>query len=618
VADGRTRRFRLLPALAATVAAGIVSGVIAGCATVPSDNAPRQVLTGGNAAQAYVRPLPPPGPQSGLYKNPNEIVFGFLSASASYAFDPEAAMQFLTPALRKSWQPGPVTVVSSVENALRNSYRPGLGSVNALVQFKAQRLATLGLGDRYEYASGTRTYTFELKQQPSGVWLISGLPLGGHSLLLTEASFQAVYQARNLFFFARQAPSVVNGELIPDPVYAPEQSADSALNTDVAWGLIEGLLKDQDSWLSDATTTAFPPGTKLKKVTISGQVATVNLIGAAVGVSQVRKNQMAAQLLATLASNAYSTPLAHTVVLQLNGRTQRTFGPSNLVSPVSTGPVVYQSGLGTVNELHSAGPLMSDSAISPGQVTALAATDNSPASAAPAAGQSGGPPPVPAIAVTGPDGKGCTVDVPVATAPSGQGAQFRSYPLSSSGGPCTSLSWDRNGNLWAVAGAHIWLVRTQQGRVVSVSNPPNLPADGRSGPDIISLQMAPDGVRAALLIKTRVGNRVLLASVFNYTSKRLVSLGTAVPAWTGLKDPTALSWYSAYSLAVLTDTGILQVPLTGGTGRVLGNAPPGAISLGTNGRTLVVGTQQGAIETSSTGANSWKTVAYGSFPSYPT
>ncbi len=566
--------------------------------------------------QAYVRPLPPPGPDSGQYKTPKETVLGFLSASASYAFDPAAARQFLTPALRKTWNPGPVTVVSSVGNALRNSYRPGLGSDNASVQFRAQHLATLGLGGQYEYASGTPTYTFELKQQPSGVWLISGLPQGGHSLLLTQSNFQQVYQARNLFFFARQS-SVVNGELVPDPVYAQQISADSALNTDVAAGLIEGLLNDQGSWLSDATVTAFPKGLKLKKVTISGQVATVNLVGTAAGASQQRKNEMVDQLLATLASKAYSLPLADNVVLEINGQIQKAFGLSNLVSPVRPGPVVFQSELGSVNELSPTSTLMSDAAFGPGQVTALAATDNSPASAAAVPGQSGGAQPVPAIAVAGQGGKGCAVYVPVAAAASQQGGQFHSYPLSASGGPCTSLSWDRNGNLWAVAGAHIWLLQTQHGRVLSVSNPPKLPVAGRSGPDIVSLQMAPDGVRAALLIKTRAGNRVMLAAVYNDASQHKVSLGTAVPAWAGLKDPTALSWYSAYSLVVLTSTGIWQVPLTGGAGRLLGNAPPGAVSLGTDGQTLVVGTRQGAIESSSTGANTWSRVAFGSFPSYP-
>ncbi len=616
MADGRARRFRTSPALAASLAAGFVSVVIAGCATVPSGSAPRQVLTGSNAAQAYVRPLPPPGPQSGLYVTPKETVLGFLSASASYAFDPEAARQFLSPALRKTWKPGPVTVVTSVGKAVQIPFRPGLGSKNTSVALRAQRLATLGLGDQYEYSSGTATYPFELAQQQNGAWLITQLPQGGRSLLLTETSFQEVYQPRSLFFFARQAPSVVNGELIPDPVYAPELSADSALNTDVARGLIEGLLKDQDSWLSDATTTAFPPGTKLKKVTISGQLAIVNLVGAAVGVNQQQKNHMAAQLLATLASNAYSSPLARNVRLEINGRTQNVYDLSNFVSPVSTGPLVYQSGLGSVNQLSPAATLTSDAAISPGQVTALAATDNGPASAAAAAGQSGGAQSVPAIAVTGPNGKGCTVDIPVVSSNSQQGGQFHSYLLSASGGPCTSLSWDRNGNLWAVAGAHIWLVQTQRGKVLSVTNPPNLPAAGRSGPDIMSLQMAPDGVRAALLIKTPEGNRVLLAAVFSDARQQTASLGRAVPMWTGLKDPTALSWYSAYSLVVLTDTGIWQVPLTGGAGRLLGDAPPGAVSLVTDGRTLVVGTHQGAIESSSTGANTWRTVAFGSFPSY--
>jgi hypothetical protein len=636
VASTGVRRSRLSPAVVAT----LVAGVVAGCATLPSGSAPRQVLTGGNAVQAYPRPLPPPPPESRLYKTALDTVLGFLSASAAYAYDPGAARQFLSPALRATWQPVPVTVVSSVQSKTEPppgapgltcrgqeaTCAPSRGGKSApavektSVVIKAQHLATLSQSGQYEYSAGTSNYSFSLAKKKNGVWLITKLPLAGGSLLLTKASFQEVYQPRNLFFFARHGP--VNGELVPDPVYAPLQSANNALNTDVAAGLVRGLLSDRGSWLTGATTTAFPPGTRLLKVTLRGQVAVVNLGGAAVRTNGQQRNDMYWQLQATLASKAYSSPLARNVLLEINGRSYPA-QPTNLVGTVSRGPLVYQSGPDTVSEVNHSPALAGPEQVGTGPVTALAATAGGTGSGS-AAAASGSGQSLPAVAVAAGSGAGCTVAVYVpASGPSGGPSRSRRIP--DSGGPCTSLSWDRNGNLWAVAGGRIWLLGSQtRSRWLAVSSPAHLPSDGKSGPSILSMQMAPDGVRAALLVKARGGNnRVLLAAVVIDVKGRKVSasFGTAVPAWTGLPGPTALSWYSPYDLVVLTRTGVWQVPLTGGAGRLLGTAPAGAVSLASDGLKLSVGTSKhgryGVYVSSNTGS-SWKLSASDTFPPYPT
>jgi len=622
VASPGIGRSRLSPALRATVVAGIVAPIVAGCATVPSSSPPRPVLTGANAVQAYVRPLPPPPPRPGLYATPLETVLGFLSASATYAYDPGAARQFLAPALQQ-WRPGPVTVVSSLGHP-KTLPSPHFGSSSATkymsVQLTGQHLSTLSPVGQYEYSAGASTskFTFVLAQTKNDEWLIVGLPQHGSNLLLTQTSFQEVYQPRDLFFFARQEPSVVNGELVPDPVYAPVQSEDTALNTDVAAGLVKGLLKDKGSWLSHATTTAFPHGTKLLKVALRGQVAVVDLGGTAARASGQQKNDMYAQLRATLTSNAYSNPLAGSVVMQINGRPQYRDGNFNFVSPVSRGSLVYQSGTGTVSELGRESSVAGPAQLTSARITALAASASNTGSANATPGTGNNAQSVTAVAVAVPDGAGCAVEVPVS--PVAQpGGLYKSHQVSASGGPCTSLSWDRNGNLWAVAGGHVMQLPWRGGKFLAVSSPGNLPSDGKSGGRIISLQMAPDGVRAALLVKTSLGNRVLLAAVTDNVKQGQVSLGLAVPTWTGLPGPTALSWYSPYDLVVLTNTGIWQVPLTGGAGRLLGSTPAGAVSLASDGRTLVVGTEgaQDLVYISSNGANSWKKPRVGAFPTYP-
>jgi Lipoprotein LpqB beta-propeller domain/Sporulation and spore germination len=594
----------------AGLAAGIVAVVVTGCAAVPSDGVPQQVNTGGGQVQAYVEQLPPPGP--GAYRYPREVVLGFLHASASYAFDPTAARQFLLPPLRKSWHPvpGPVTVVSSIASTPTATERvrspldaSSAGGQSVSVEFKGQRLATLSPTGQYRYSPGTRTYRFTLQQTSHGAWLISALPSGPAGLLLTQADFEHVFQARNLFFFALP-PSPVDSNLVPDPVYALLQSSATSL----ASGLIRGLLSDQESWLSGATQTAFPPGTRLLGVSITGQTAVVNLGGAVVHASATQKLEVAEQLQATLGSAAYSPALARFVQLEINGRPANTGTFGSMIDDVPSGPLVYQSSQSSVSvglgpHRQTLGPADFDSAA----ITAVAANPAADAQAE-------------QVAVATTDGRGCELYLPKGGA-GGPAVPYRSYRLSTSGGSCTSLSWDGNGNLWAVAGQRIWVLPAPYRRALAVALPPNLVASGQPAPKIIALRMAPDGVRAALLIspaahgRGKRDDRLVLAAV-QETGNQL-SLGSAIPAGTGLQDPMAMSWFTPYDLLVLDQSGIAEVPLAGGAAQRLGSVPPGAESLATNGATIVVGTSNYQILTSSNMATTWSKPVAGAIPIYP-
>ena len=609
-------RIRVTVGLAATAVVVVVSG----CATVPSGGKTQQVNTFSNQVQAYVQQLPGPGPA--VYRSPREVVLGFLHSSASYAFDPGAARQFLLPALRTTWQPGPVTVVSKFSlNPPTPQDHSQLDASSAAgpsesVSLSGQRLATLSKTGQYQYSTGTSTYKFTL-QKVNGVWLISELPTGQDTLLLTQEDFENVYQPRSLFFFAR-SPAPLNGDLVPDAVYAPLQNAVSALNTNLASELVTGLFNDKDSWLGSATTTAFPPGTRLRNVTISGQTAIVNLGGGAVRASPIQKLDMEEQLLATLSSTAYSAPLAHFVQLEINGRiAQNTSLPSGLpngyLHSVTRVPLVYQSAPYSVSEglrgSPSSGPWESGSAA----ITAIAAE---PATTSQ----------TPPIAVAAKDGNGCEVYVRIMRNEQLTGP-YHGFRLSTTGGECTSLSWDGNGNVWAAAGRKIWVLALnseQQWQVLPVALPANLTPSGQPAPHILAVRIAPDGARAALLIRSGGSSSLALAAVTDDQDggQDQVSLGRAVAAGTGLTDPKAMSWFSLYDLIVLDGSSIAEVPVSGGPAQVLGPAPRGADSLTTNGVTIVVGTSSYQIRTASVAAAptaiSWKPKsATGANPVYP-
>jgi Lipoprotein LpqB beta-propeller domain/Sporulation and spore germination len=616
VASRAGRRARLSVLLTLLVAAVAV----AGCATAPSSGPPRQAPGGSSQVQAYVQELPAPGPTSKW--SPTDVVLGFLHASASYAFDLAAAKQFLTPQLRAHWHPGqePVAVVGAPSVASPEPYTQGriLGQGPQEVTVTGQHLATLSQTGQYEYAPGGNVrYVFSLEQTKSGVWLIDKLP---DSLLLTQSDFEDVYAPRNLFFFAQPAASNV---LVPDPVYAPLLSSNSALNTDLATGLVNGLLKGQGgSWLSGATVSAFPRGTRLlRKVTITGKTARVDLGGAAVHAQPITVGEMAGQLLATLSDGEYSPPLASQVELYIDNRPESIIPPIGNPSSVSSGlPALFVSDTGgadSVSELPALPKqgVKPQSKLSPAQIqdATVTAVADSP------------DPDRPDIAVAVSTGTGCAVQV----YPEGQGGAKQSInALPGSTAQCTSLSYDANGNLWATAGSGVWFMQPNKAPVpVTMSA---LAATLHNGGQILALRMAPDAVRAALLVKTSNGTKteteLLLAAVRLHAGH--AALGQPVTVSTeGVTNPLAISWYDTYHLAVLAGNGqIYDVPLlTDVTGQQPGATPPiffagpsgTPLTLTTEGTELIVGTNQGELWARSASALAWSLVGSGADPIYP-
>jgi hypothetical protein len=600
--------------------AAVITIVAAGCATMPTTGPVHSVAVVQGNGQTQDNPQPIPVPPGAGWSYP-QIVSGFLAASTSFANDHAVAREYLAPGAAQAWQPGwaatvvgsrlKITIVAPPRNVL-----PG-GQQTATVEFTGQRLATLTSSGQYVTSSGAREVDPFTLVNNNGEWRISQLP-SSTSLILTKPDFERDYKPRNLYFFGPSGTS-----LVPEPVFVPQRHT----HADPAGGLVSALIKGPTGWQSGATWTDFPAGTKALSVKILGPSAIVDLGGSAAKASPEVIREMAAQLVWTLTGTSYSTPDIDSVLLEINGVVQHPYGQQlqllsapaygHMLPPASATADAYLLGSsGGVKVLpgstQPARQLPGPAGISKITFSSIAIS--------PDEGEFAG---------IFPESKGCLVYSGLIR----RGAALISRPLS--GGTCTSLSWDSQGNIWAAAGNHVWMLPSQGGAAVPVLLPA---AAGHAAPSaslpssevIDALRVAPDGVRVAMIVSgTNQPAEVLLGAISRggvgaATRTYIGQNGTMVAVGTDIFDPTSLSWYDADHLLVLGHAGgsqahepqLYDVPLTGGPSAAI-TTSAGTVSITAAGSDLVAGTSGGQILMSSGTDLSWRQVGQGRGPVYP-
>jgi hypothetical protein len=196
-------RRRLAP-LALTASVCLVAA--GGCATIPASGTVRslsqpqtQVTQGEDFPQLI--PAPP-----GKNWSAQQIVSGFLAASASFAGHNAIAREYLTPRQARTWNPGwAVTVVSKpifTPNPLPLHITGQTANQMQEYLVSGQELATLTASGQelIPPPSAKQVIGFPLKLiRVNGQWRIVNPP---RRLLLSKSDFLRVYQPRNLYFFA--------------------------------------------------------------------------------------------------------------------------------------------------------------------------------------------------------------------------------------------------------------------------------------------------------------------------------------------------------------------------------------------------------------------------------
>jgi len=605
---GRTRsRLAVLAALV-TVALSV-----AGCVSMPTAG-PVQSYPVTQAAEAqnqlYVQIQPqPPRPDW----NPQQIVQGFLTASASFGSYSGIAKEYLTPQERAAWNPfWSAIVYKSGPNVQGPVYTSPKGKAKdtATVQVTGKVQAYLkGNGGSYSVPSastpdqsGTPQTSFSLVKL-NGQWRISVAP---RELLLTIDSFQNDYQPTKLYFF-----DPAGKILVPDPVYVPLQAGGPRL---LITGLVNDLISPPKDWLSGgATRTAFPPGTKISEVTIYGPTAIINLGGAIAKTSKSSltevMQQVSSQLLWTLLSATQSGQAVQSVEVELDGKPW--------IPPKAQGNPVQQLHVSSRYNPANGPSLPVFYAIDKaGYLTRRASTHARP---------------VPLVHI------GTNFDQ-IAVSPSGKYvAALRGEvlytaalgdPLVKRGTGYLAISWDNSDQLWASTQTQIFMLRGAanprqplgQPVPVQVVDPYRL---GTSFP-YTELRVAPDGVRVALIS----GDSALRFGAIDVQQEGLRADQVKITiTLSQVADQPAsglfigLNWYGADSVITLTDDGpaVTEYPVSGASATPIpADTDLQSITASFN-HPLIASLPRGQM-VELTGANlngAWMPLGGGYAPSYP-
>jgi Lipoprotein LpqB beta-propeller domain/Sporulation and spore germination len=587
----------------ALAAAGLAVLLAAACATVPDSGAVQsgKVATAG---QQYLLQPVTVGPQRNW--GPAKVVAGFLETLDSYAHRYAAARQYLDASpgndIRKTWDPNPGWAVQVTgpltpsQIRLNPQLKTGIsGASDATVVVSAQRQALVSDEGQYQVSQRNFQWTVALKKI-NGQWLITSLPPAEPPLYAD--SFQRVYLPRNLYFLAPSDLVSINETLVPDPIFVPLQ----ATSVEVAETLVNSLLQNPHDWLTGAAVTALVGTRLLGRVTINSGTATVNLGGQIASASRTVLDRILAQLVWTLASPSYGqAALAQSVELQINGHPQQLASWSGGQPQQGGRPLLTVPQAGPGQPLYA---LAGRDVIGKWQPPALLAGPAAPTARIPV--QTGGAgTQLTSIAVS-PGGQyvaGISQSGAVYYGPLRPGAKLTEWTRRA---PYVSLSWDSNGNLWAVSTGAVTMLHPGRTPVPLGGLP--------RGDVVVQMRVAADGVRAALIVNGPHGNRLVLYGL-NYNAGPhggiiSAALGNPVDIGADMPDPTQAVWYDANDLLVLTQSAgstlLHEVPVNGGSSTAL-IPPSGAQSISSVGPSdpLVAGLTQNGLALAKGLNSSW-------------
>ncbi|MEU5877337.1 LpqB family beta-propeller domain-containing protein [Spirillospora sp. NPDC047279] len=494
------------------------------CATVPSGG---RVVSGRSADRAeqaddpYVR-LIPVRPKAGW--SPEQIVSGFLYASASFDDDHRVAREYLSG--NTGWQPGARPAVTVFQDRRFAPRIDKMSETQATVKVAGDQLGAILPEGQYTADPKRVEVSFELTKTQQGAWRITGLPPEVRaSLLLTKADVDRAFRTMNLYFFTPDQQ-----QLVPNGIFLP-----LANRRHLATHLVRALLTGPTSWLSPAVKSAFPADTKLVgDVHIDKDIATVNLSGQARAGDPER---MSAQLSWTLRQLSDIKQWR----LRIDGEEIAPEGHDE-TQPIRSWQEYNPDGQLSEEKESTETPYFIGSK---GQFSGLLSGKENPLwtglayrLARPAAS-----PDKLEVAGLSPEGDKVLYSDKLPSATNLQTLLTSQQP----GSRFTPPTWDRNNQLWVVETARdeSWLwVRKRGQRFQRVEH------WGLGGREVLSLRVARDGVRAAAIVKVDGRTQIQIGRIA-YDPSGAIDAGAFLPVSSELVDAKDLAWRSFGTLAVL-------------------------------------------------------------------
>ena len=536
--------------------------------------------------------------------DPKEIVEGFLAASASSGYR-QIARQYLAPGA--NWNPTWSAIVYSqgpdVNPPVYQSNDPQKKTAKGTPKQAAPDTATVTIGGKVQanlsqtggYAvpdASARVYgppTFDLVKV-GGQWRIKSAPA---ELLLNSLLFNLDYHLWKLYFF----DEATDAYLVPDPAYVPLQTTPR----DLMSGLVNDLIKPPSDWLSpNATQSAFPEGTRLIDATVNGGTAMVSLsIPIAKGTNVTKlKEQISAQLLATLAGSGQAGSEVQSVELSVNGVPWSP--PNSQQNPVQLpSQAKYQAPSGASSDFYyvdSTGWLVEQ-------------------------GLAHG-------AAAGPStrivhlGKGYSQ---IAVSPGPSGSQYLAALTSGGvlyagqlGGRLTrqrgagylSISWDPEDDLWANTAGQVWQLPGPDNAGQPFGQPAPVAvtvynSDGTTnmGP-FTALRVAPDGVRMAIIVQSPIQGSVLYFGAINYPQSTrasqqsvLIKLSPFNVSQAGSATFESVSWYGSDHVITLSapNQALTEYPVNGGSSTAMASPEHIASITASYNSPLIAGLVKGGV-----------------------
>lgn len=492
----------------------LLVAVLAGCSSIPTsgpvhEGRDLQLERGDSALRVIGQP-----PVKGA--SPQDVVRGFLQASADFVNDHATARLYLAPAVRQRWQPSAGTVVYDRSEG-PFSLDVTRGGAVSLSAAEVARMDSEGHYARSTPGTVLRR-TFQMAKV-DGEWRISALADG---LVLTRGDIQETYRQLNLYFLA---PS--RTVLVPDTVFLP---AVPGLSTT----LVNRLLRGPSGPMRGVVTTAFPQGASLSvsSVPVRDGVARVSLDPSALDADADSRERMSAQLVWTLKQ----LPEIQAVRVTANGESLAVRGvPED--QPRDAWSAYDPAGLtqGSIAYVVRAGRV---GRVVDGKFTPVAGP----------AGDGRQPVQRPGVsldaaelAAISPDGRtlllGRLLDEGPLT------ARFR-------GGDLSAPSWDPAGDIWVAdrSDGRLWLVPPGNAKAAQVEVP-RLAA----GP-VTTVRVARDGSRVALVAGVGPQARLYVGSVVRDQQRRVrvTEVYELLPELRAVRD---IAWGDATTLAVLGRVG---------------------------------------------------------------